>query len=119
MLPPPEDPSEVDQTGAGEVLSFAPGPDAEATGGSRTPQRAPTPGPTVRCGPVGGAGPASAIRVHGRADTLVPMPEFIYTMAKARFAHNDKVILDDVTMGFYPAPRSASSAPMAPASRPC
>ncbi|MFN8083421.1 MAG: single-stranded DNA-binding protein [Dermatophilaceae bacterium] len=32
MLPPPEDPSEVDQTGAGEVLSFAPGPDAEATG---------------------------------------------------------------------------------------
>ena len=30
------------------------------------------------------------------------MPEFIYTMAKARFAHNDKVILDDVTMGFYP-----------------
>jgi ATP-binding cassette ChvD family protein len=30
------------------------------------------------------------------------MPEFIYTMTKARKAHGDKVILDDVTMSFYP-----------------
>ncbi len=30
------------------------------------------------------------------------MPEFIYTMYKARKAHGDKVILDDVTMSFYP-----------------
>jgi len=28
--------------------------------------------------------------------------EFIYTMHKARKAHGDKVILDDVTMSFYP-----------------
>ena len=30
------------------------------------------------------------------------MPEFIYTMKKARKALGDKVILDDVTMSFYP-----------------
>ena len=30
------------------------------------------------------------------------MAEFIYTMHKARKAHGDKVILDDVTMSFYP-----------------
>jgi ATP-binding cassette ChvD family protein len=30
------------------------------------------------------------------------MAEFIYTMTKARKAHNDKVILDDVSMSFYP-----------------
>ena len=30
------------------------------------------------------------------------MPEFIYTMYKARKALGDKVILDDVTMSFYP-----------------
>ena len=30
------------------------------------------------------------------------MAEFIYTMYKARTAHGDKVILDDVTMSFYP-----------------
>jgi len=30
------------------------------------------------------------------------MPEFIYTMTKARKAHNEKVILDDVTMSFLP-----------------
>ncbi|MDQ1537686.1 MAG: hypothetical protein QOE58_2079 [Actinomycetota bacterium] len=32
----------------------------------------------------------------------MPMAEFIYTMSKARKAHGDKVILDDVTMSFYP-----------------
>jgi ATP-binding cassette ChvD family protein len=31
------------------------------------------------------------------------MAEFIYTMSKARKAHGDKVILDDVTMSFYPS----------------
>ncbi|MBR3235282.1 MAG: energy-dependent translational throttle protein EttA [Atopobiaceae bacterium] len=30
------------------------------------------------------------------------MAEFIYQMYKARRAHGDKVILDDVTMGFFP-----------------
>ena len=45
------------------------------------------------------------------------MPEFIYTMRKVRKAHGDKVILDDVTLIFCPARRSASSAPTAPASR--
>ncbi|WP_026530784.1 energy-dependent translational throttle protein EttA [Haematomicrobium sanguinis] len=30
------------------------------------------------------------------------MPEFIYTMTKARKAVGDKLILDDVTMSFYP-----------------
>ena len=30
------------------------------------------------------------------------MAEFIYTMYKARKAHGDKVILDDVTMSFLP-----------------
>jgi ATP-binding cassette ChvD family protein len=31
------------------------------------------------------------------------MAEFIYTMSKARKAHGDKLILDDVTMSFYPS----------------
>ena len=30
------------------------------------------------------------------------MAEFIYSMSKARKAHGDKVILDDVTLAFYP-----------------
>ncbi len=30
------------------------------------------------------------------------MAEFIYTMRKARRAHGDKVVLDDVTLAFYP-----------------
>src|SRR5215470_5114174 len=30
------------------------------------------------------------------------MAEFIYTMKKVRKAHGDKVILDDVTIQFYP-----------------
>ena len=33
---------------------------------------------------------------------LMRMAEFIYTMRKARKAHGDKVILDDVTLAFYP-----------------
>jgi ATP-binding cassette ChvD family protein len=32
----------------------------------------------------------------------VAVAEFIYTMYKARKAHGDKLILDDVTMSFYP-----------------
>jgi len=31
------------------------------------------------------------------------MAEFIYTMTKARKAHGDKLILDDVTMSFFPS----------------
>ena len=34
--------------------------------------------------------------------TGVPHGEFIYTTYKARKAHGDKVILDDVTLSFYP-----------------
>src|SRR3954465_9950038 len=34
--------------------------------------------------------------------TVRGMAEFIYTMRKARKAHGDKVILDDVTIAFYP-----------------
>src|SRR5215218_9378476 len=30
------------------------------------------------------------------------MPEFIYVMSRARKAHGDKVILDDVTLSFLP-----------------
>src|SRR5438067_5013579 len=30
------------------------------------------------------------------------MPEFIYVMSKARKAHGDKVLLDDVTLSFLP-----------------
>ena len=33
---------------------------------------------------------------------MSPMAEFIYTMKKARKAHGDKVILDDVTLMFLP-----------------
>src|SRR6266542_2582013 len=36
------------------------------------------------------------------ANRLEGMAEFIYTMRKARKAHGDKVILDDVTLAFYP-----------------
>ena len=44
-----------------------------------------------------GFGPGRVLAV-----SLAPMPEFIYVMSKARKAHGDKVILDDVTMSFYP-----------------
>lgn len=38
----------------------------------------------------------------GLEDSLEGMAEFIYTMTKARKAVGDKVILDDVSMSFYP-----------------
>jgi ATP-binding cassette ChvD family protein len=38
----------------------------------------------------------------GDPASLLSMAEFIYTMTKARKAHNEKVILDDVSMSFYP-----------------
>jgi single stranded DNA-binding protein len=50
-------------------------------------------------------------------DSLSGMAEFIYTMTKARKAVGDKLILDDVTMAFFPARRSAWSAPTGRASR--
>ena len=37
-----------------------------------------------------------------RPDSLSGMAEFVYTMTKARKAVGDKVILDDVTMSFFP-----------------
>src|ERR687886_205034 len=46
---------------------------------------------------------ARTATVHPRrTGTLETMAEFIYTMRKARKAHGDKVILDDVTIAFYP-----------------
>ena len=33
---------------------------------------------------------------------LVPMAEYIYTLRRARRAHGDKVVLDDVTLSFLP-----------------
>lgn len=42
------------------------------------------------------------VSVRLRTDKLAGMAEFIYTMKKVRKAHGDKVILDDVTMSFYP-----------------
>nr|WP_255465823.1 energy-dependent translational throttle protein EttA [Cellulomonas sp. APG4] len=47
-----------------------------------------------------GPGAPRASRTTVGADPIVA--EFIYTMYKARKAHGDKVILDDVTMSFYP-----------------
>jgi len=38
----------------------------------------------------------------GRLDYAPCVAEFIYVMSKARKAHGDKVILDDVSMSFYP-----------------
>ena len=34
--------------------------------------------------------------------TLTNVAEFIYTLRKARRAHGDKVVLDDVTLSFLP-----------------
>jgi len=39
---------------------------------------------------------------RAREGRLKRMAEFIYQMYRARRAHGDKVILDDVTMGFFP-----------------
>lgn len=39
------------------------------------------------------------------------MAEFIYTMKKVRKAHGDKVILDDVTLSFYPGAKSGVVGP--------
>jgi len=44
------------------------------------------------------------------------MAEFIYQMIGARKAHGDKVILDDVTLAFYPGAKIGVSARMAPES---
>ena len=66
-------------------------------------------GSTSRCGrsrPVGCIYPGN-------------VAEYIYSLRKARKAHGDKVILDDVTLSFLPARRSAWSAPTARVSRRC
>lgn len=39
------------------------------------------------------------------------MAEFIYTMKKVRKAHGDKVILDDVTLSFYPGAKTGVVGP--------
>ena len=40
------------------------------------------------------------------------MGEFIYTMKNVRKAHGEKVILDNVTMAFYPSARTAPVSPL-------
>ena len=44
------------------------------------------------------------------------MAEFIYQMIKARKAIGDKVILDDVTMSFFPGAKIGMVGPMVPVS---
>ena len=51
----------------------------------------------IRCGPRD-----RGRRDGSRAPRLGVMAEFIYVMSKARKAHGDKVILDNVTLAFYP-----------------
>ena len=46
------------------------------------------------------------------------MAEFIYTMNKARKKVGDKVILDDVTMSFFPGAKIGVVGPNGAASRP-
>jgi ATPase subunit of ABC transporter with duplicated ATPase domains len=48
------------------------------------------------------------------------MPEFIYmSCPRARKAHGDKVILDDVTLSFLPGAKIGVVGPTARESRPC
>ena len=47
------------------------------------------------------------------------MAQYIYALEKARKAHGDKVVLDNVTLTSCPAPRSAWSVRTAPVSRAC
>ena len=47
------------------------------------------------------------------------MADYVFTLHNVRKALGDKVVLDNVTLSFLPAPRSASSGRTAPASRPC
>lgn len=42
------------------------------------------------------------VQVNDTEDRRAPVAEFIYQMYKARKAHGDKVVLDDVTLSFYP-----------------
>src|SRR6185436_12875516 len=45
---------------------------------------------------------ARRVRVREQLREDLTLPEFVYTMKKARKAVGDKVILDDVTMSFFP-----------------
>src|SRR3982751_5098875 len=51
-----------------------------------------------------GAGPVTPARPRSRPDgrPRSPVAQYIYTMVRARKAHGDKVILDDVTLSFLP-----------------
>ena len=48
-----------------------------------------------------------------------PMPEFIYSMHNVRKALGDKVVLDNITLSFYPGAKIGVVGPTAPVSRPC
>ena len=51
-----------------------------------------------------GAGPGTPARPRSRDDGRLrsPVAQYIYTMVRARKAHGDKVILDNVTLSFLP-----------------
>src|SRR5215212_6430199 len=51
-----------------------------------------------------GAGPVTPAPPRSRPDGRLrsPVAQYIYTMVRARKAHGDKVILDDVTLSFLP-----------------
>jgi ATP-binding cassette ChvD family protein len=46
--------------------------------------------------------PSAAHTLTNTQEQTLTVAEFIYTMYKARKAHGDKLILDDVSMSFYP-----------------
>ena len=46
------------------------------------------------------------------------MAEFIYTMTKARKTVGDKVILNDVSMSFFPGAKIGMVGPTVPVSQP-
>src|SRR3954466_11303285 len=51
-----------------------------------------------------GAGPVTPARPRSRHDGRLrsPVAQYIYSMVRARKAHGDKVILDNVTLAFLP-----------------
>src|SRR3954469_6022070 len=56
-------------------------------------------GANARAGPATAAPPRPANPTEGAAR---PVAQYIYSMVRARKAHGDKVILDDVTLAFLP-----------------
>ena len=87
---------------------------AAAPAAAPPPPRLPSPS---RPGPAPGASRPPGCWPPARR--MPGVTKYIYVMQRVRKAHQDKLILDDVTLAFLPGPRSAWSAPTAPASRRC